>query len=81
MIGPSGGDYGSVLQEAVRAFQVRHGLEADARIGPATQRALSISAEARARQIALNLERRRWLKRDVAPERIEVNTAASIMVY
>ena len=81
MVGPSGGDYGSVLQEAVRVFQVRHGLEADARIGPATQRALSISAEARARQIALNLERRRWLKRDVAPERIEVNTAASIMVY
>ena len=42
MVGPSGGEYGSVLQEAVRAFQVRHGLEADARIGPATQRALSI---------------------------------------
>ncbi|MBU4238030.1 MAG: L,D-transpeptidase family protein [Alphaproteobacteria bacterium] len=81
MVGPSGGEYGSIVQEAVRAFQVRHGLEADARIGPATQRALSISAEARARQIALNLERRRWLKRDVAPERIEVNTAASIMVY
>ncbi|MDO9610118.1 MAG: L,D-transpeptidase family protein, partial [Brevundimonas sp.] len=26
-------------------------------------------------------ERRRWLKREVAPERIEVNTAAAIMVY
>ena len=73
--------YGSELQEAVRAFQVRHGLGSDARIGPATQRALSISAQDRARQIAINLERRRWLKRDVAPERIEVNTAASIMVY
>ncbi|MDI1328166.1 MAG: L,D-transpeptidase family protein [Brevundimonas sp.] len=81
MLYPSAVEYGSLLQEAVRAFQVRHGLEADARIGPATQRALSISAEDRARQIALNLERRRWLKRDVAPERIEVNTAASIMVY
>ena len=73
--------YGSELQEAVRGFQTRHGLGADSRIGPSTQRSLSASAEDRARQIALNLERRRWLKREVAPERIEVNTAAAIMVY
>lgn len=73
--------YGSELQAAVRSFQSRHGLGADGRIGTATQRSLSASTEDRARQIALNLERRRWLKRDVAPERIEVNTAAAIMVY
>lgn len=73
--------YGPELQEAVRGFQVRHGLGADGRIGAGTQRSLSASSEDRARQIALNLERRRWLKRDVAPERIEVNTAAAIMVY
>lgn len=73
--------YGSELQAAVRSFQTRHGLGADGRIGAATQRSLSASAEDRARQIALNLERRRWLKRDVNPERIEVNTAAAIMVY
>ena len=73
--------YGSELQQAVRSFQTRHGLGSDGRIGPGTQRSLGASAEDRARQIALNLERRRWLKRDVAPERIEVNTAAAIMVY
>jgi murein L,D-transpeptidase YcbB/YkuD len=73
--------YGPELQQAVRGFQGRHGLVADARIGTGTQRSLSASAEDRARQIALNLERRRWLKREVAPERIEVNTAAAIMVY
>lgn len=73
--------YGPELQAGVRSFQTRHGLAADARIGTGTQRSLSASAEDRARQIALNLERRRWLKRDVAPERIEVNTAAAIMVY
>jgi L,D-transpeptidase YcbB len=73
--------YGPELQEAVRGFQVRHGLLADARIGSGTQRSLSATAENRARQIALNLERRRWLARDVPPERIEVNTAAAIMVY
>jgi murein L,D-transpeptidase YcbB/YkuD len=73
--------YGPELVEAVRGFQVRHGLASDGRIGTGTQRSLSASAEDRARQIALNLERRRWLKRDLAPERIEVNTAAAIMVY
>lgn len=73
--------YGPDLEQAVRSFQTRHGLGADGRIGGATQRSLTATAEDRARQIALNLERRRWLKRDLNPERIEVNTAAAIMVY
>jgi murein L,D-transpeptidase YcbB/YkuD len=73
--------YGPELQTAVRGFQARHGLAADGRIGAGTQSSLGASAEDRARQIALNLERRRWLKRDLNPERIEVNTAAAIMVY
>jgi murein L,D-transpeptidase YcbB/YkuD len=76
-----GNVYGPELQTAVRGFQARHGLVSDGRIGTGSQRSLSASAEDRARQIALNLERRRWLNRDVAPERIEVNTAAAIMVY
>jgi murein L,D-transpeptidase YcbB/YkuD len=73
--------YGPELQQAVQGFQVRHGLAADGRIGPGTQASLGARPEDRARQIALNLERRRWLKRDLNPERIEVNTAAAIMVY
>ena len=77
----AGNVYGPELEQAVRGFQTRHGLGVDGRIGQATQRSLSASAEDRARQIALNLERRRWLKRDLQPERIEVNTAAAIMVY
>ncbi|WP_309627926.1 L,D-transpeptidase family protein [Brevundimonas sp.] len=73
--------YGPELQTAMRGFQARHGLAADGRIGAGTQSSLGASAEDRARQIALNLERRRWLKRNLSPERIEVNTAAAIMVY
>lgn len=76
-----GNVYGPELQAGVRSFQARHGLVPDGRIGTGSQRSLSASAEDRARQIALNLERRRWLKREVNPERIEVNTAAAIMVY
>jgi murein L,D-transpeptidase YcbB/YkuD len=77
----TGNTYGPELQAGVRSFQTRHGLLSDGRIGTGTQRSLSASAEDRARQIALNLERRRWLTRQVNPERIEVNTAAAIMVY
>ena len=80
-IASMGNVYGPDLQAGVRSFQTRHGLVSDGRIGTGTQRSLSASAEDRARQIALNLERRRWLKREVSPERIEVNTAAAIMVY
>jgi murein L,D-transpeptidase YcbB/YkuD len=76
-----GNVYNAEIQAGVRSFQTRHGLGADGRIGAGTQRSLGASVEDRARQIALNLERRRWLKRDVNPERIEVNTAAAIMVY
>ena len=53
--------YGADLQAAVRGFQARHGLTADGRNGAGTQSSLGASAEDRARQIALNLERRRWL--------------------
>ena len=80
-LAPMGNFYGPELETAVRGFQTRHGLGSDGRIGAATQRSLSASAQDRARQIALNLERRRWLKREVAAERIEVNVAAAIMVY
>jgi len=73
--------YGPELEQGLRSFQARHGLVSDGRVGAGTQRSLSASPEDRARQIALNLERRRWLKREVQPERIEVNTAAAIMVY
>ena len=81
MIDPNGTSYSDVIQGGVRRFQVRHGLVSDGVIGQGTMAALGASAEDRARQIALNLERRRWLQRELSPERIEVNTAAAIMVY
>ncbi|HRH20419.1 MAG TPA: L,D-transpeptidase family protein [Brevundimonas sp.] len=80
-IDPATTVYSDAIQTAVRRFQVRHGLVSDGIIGQGSSSALSASAEDRARQIALNLERRRWLNRDLNPERIEVNTAAAIMVY
>lgn len=53
--------YGEPLVTAVRRFQARHGLTADGTIGARTAVALQVPVAARAEQIALALERLRWL--------------------
>ena len=77
----SGDVYTDPIVEAMKRFQGRHGLDNDGVIGLDTQDELRATAEDRARMIATNMERRRWLDRDPAPERIDVNTAASILTY
>ena len=77
--GPGGDRYDAALEGAVRRFQARHGLEPDGIVGPATQRALAVSARARAEQIALNLERWRWLPADFGPRHVTVNAAAATL--
>ena len=47
--------------EAVKNFQVRHGLEADGVIGAGTIRAMNVPLAQRVRQIELAMERMRWL--------------------
>ncbi len=64
------------LHETVVAFQVRHGLTPDGIVGPATLRALNISAEARAEQVRVNLERWRWLPTNLGARHVRVNIAA-----
>lgn len=53
--------YDERLEAAVRRFQSRHGLDVDGLIGGMTVRALAITAQDRVQQIAMNLERWRWL--------------------
>ncbi|WP_176521836.1 L,D-transpeptidase family protein [Longimonas halophila] len=64
------------LHEAVVVFQERHGLTPDGVVGPATLRALNVSAEARAEQVRVNLERWRWLPTDLGARHVRVNIAA-----
>ena len=63
------------LEEAVRGFQQRHGLTDDGVVGPDTLAELNQRAEDHVRQIAVNLERWRWLPRDLGRRHVRVNIA------
>lgn len=64
--------------QALKKFQERYGLEpADGKLGTATLVELNVPADARARQIAINLDRQRWLTRDMPGDRVWVNTASA----
>ena len=67
------------MVEALHSFQSRHGLNLDGVIGPATLKQLNVSPRERAQQIAVNLERMRWLNRDLGQRHILVNLAGFTM--
>jgi murein L,D-transpeptidase YcbB/YkuD len=65
--------YGVALQDAVKRFQRRHGLVDDGIISSAVITEMNVPVEARIRQIELNMERWRWLPRDLGERYILVN--------
>lgn len=70
------------LKLAVQRFQVRYGIDVDGIIGPETREAMNIPIADRVRQIKLNMERWRWLPRDLGARYILVNTAGyELAVY
>ena len=73
--------YSPEMVAAVRRLQEESGLEATGNIGPETLALLNQSSADRARTLAVNLERRRWLPRQLAPTRIDVNTADATLTY
>ena len=64
------------LEEAVKHFQKRHNLQADGVIGKQTLAAMNVTVEARINQINVNMERYRWLKRDITGRLVAVNIAS-----
>jgi murein L,D-transpeptidase YcbB/YkuD len=65
--------YDDRLVQAVKLFQKQHGLEADGVIGWSTVQEMNVTAAERCRQIEVNLERWRWLYRDLGEYYILVN--------
>ena len=64
------------LEALVRHFQWHHGITDDGIVGRETLRELNVSAADRARQIAVNMERWRWMPEDLGESYIIVNIAA-----
>ena len=69
------------LAAGVAKLQADYGIDADGVIGNSTIEALNNGATARARILAVNLERRRWLERSQPGTRIDVNTAGAFLRY
>ncbi|MEP3296638.1 MAG: L,D-transpeptidase family protein [Pseudoruegeria sp.] len=69
--------YDTALEQAVIAFQSRHGLEADGVIGGKTFASLNKPVSDRINKIRLSLERGRWLMRGTDDEFILVNIAGA----
>jgi murein L,D-transpeptidase YcbB/YkuD len=74
--------YSGPMVEAVKSLQADSGLAPDGVLGATTLHALNGGPQLRARTLAVNLERLRWLARDPPPTRIDVNIAAAqLTVY
>jgi murein L,D-transpeptidase YcbB/YkuD len=77
----AGTTFTAEMAEAVKKVQADYGIKPAGVIGTATVEALNTGARERARILAVNLERRRWLERTLPATRIDVNTAAAELRY
>jgi len=67
--------FGEGLEAAAKRFQWRHGIDADGKIGPRSIEELNVPVEDRIDQIRANLERARWVFRDVEETYVIVDIA------
>lgn len=75
-----GETYDSKLEEAVKAYQIRIGMEADGVAGRGTLAMLNISVTERIRQVIANMERMRWQADDLGVRYVLVNVPAYQLV-
>jgi murein L,D-transpeptidase YcbB/YkuD len=78
---PDSMTYTPALVAAVKQYQADSGAKSDGILGKETIGALGAGPGYRARQLAVAMERLRWLQRDPPKTRIDVNTAASFLDY
>lgn len=69
------------LRDALQAFQLDHNLQPDGKLGPATLVRINIPAEVRLAAMRVNLERMRWLARDLEPDSLVVDIAGARVTY
>ncbi len=71
--------FDDTLEQAVKSFQQRYGIVADGTVGTATFAALNVPALEYFRKIAVNMERWRWLPRELGNRYIMVNIASFML--
>jgi murein L,D-transpeptidase YcbB/YkuD len=67
--------FDAALEAAVQHFQARHGLEADGVLGRASLAAMNVTVAERIAQVRANLERLRWVARELAGDYLLVDIA------
>jgi murein L,D-transpeptidase YcbB/YkuD len=71
---PAGNEiYDEILADAVKAYQQRSGLQPDGMVGPATRAAFALPAAPDRDTLIANMERWRWLPRDMGETYIRAN--------
>jgi len=71
--------YDESLAQAVQSFQHRHGLARDGIIGSSTRDAMNVPVRQRILSLRTNMDRWRWLPRDMGSSFILVNVAGAEM--
>jgi murein L,D-transpeptidase YcbB/YkuD len=78
---PNSTVFDATIVGAVKRFQDRHGLDADGIVGKRTLRAMNMPVAERIDQIRVNLERGRWIFREVTDTFLLVNIASYSVDY
>lgn len=76
-VAASGDKFDAALKEAVVRAQRRYGLAPTGTVSTGTLAALNVPVSGRIRQIMANMERWRWMPKEMPTDRIQVNIAAA----
>lgn len=75
----TGATFDAPLTEAVKRAQRRYGLNPTGVLAAQTRASLNVPATDRVRQIMANMERWRWMPKEMPVNRIQVNIAAAVV--
>ncbi len=73
--------FDSELAEAVRNFQKRHGIKPDGIVSQETVREMNRPVQERIEQIKVNLERIRWMPRELGSDYVLINVPGFLLSY
>lgn len=79
--GPESEYFDHTLEQAVRSFQADHSIDTDGLVGRQSFEVLNISFQGRVEKLRVNMDRIRWISRDLSDDFILVNIAGYELYY